>query len=189
MRETCARALAAALMTGAIATALGLPSAFESASAPERGLTAPPSSLQRTVRIPSGTVRERPHRAELLVVRSSSHPSATTKARDVRRVSVHRHPPVTQQPRVASTRGPAPKPASPPAPSEPPVAAPAPAPVPAGGPRELTSTTPDPPPAVEAEAPPRPVAEDSETDKEHGNKDKDKEKKDKEEGRGHSKED
>ena len=52
MRETCARVLAAALMTGAIATAMGLPTLFESDGNPGRRLTAPPSSLQRSVRSP-----------------------------------------------------------------------------------------------------------------------------------------
>jgi len=76
MRETCARVLAAALMTGAIATALDLPGEFDSAREPGRGLTAPPSSLQRTVRVPAVTARERPARAERLVTALSIRPSA-----------------------------------------------------------------------------------------------------------------
>src|SRR5918994_5106546 len=53
MRETCARVLAAALMTGAIATAMGLPTVFESGGDPGRRFTAPPSSLQRSVSSPA----------------------------------------------------------------------------------------------------------------------------------------
>jgi hypothetical protein len=52
MRETCARVLAAALMTGAIGFALAMPAIFETAhKAAERSLTAPPSSLQRSVHV------------------------------------------------------------------------------------------------------------------------------------------
>jgi len=52
MRETCARVLAAALMTGAIGFALAMPAIFETAhKAAGRSLTAPPSSLQRSVHV------------------------------------------------------------------------------------------------------------------------------------------
>jgi hypothetical protein len=52
MRETCARVLAAALMTGAIGFALAMPAIFETAhKATGRSLTAPPSSLQRSVHV------------------------------------------------------------------------------------------------------------------------------------------
>jgi hypothetical protein len=53
MRESCARVLAAALMTGAIAFAVGMPALFETAHDFGRTLLAPPSSLQRTVRAPA----------------------------------------------------------------------------------------------------------------------------------------
>src|SRR6266545_2377219 len=76
MRETCARVLAAALMTGAIATALGLPAAFDSALEPGRGLTAPPSSLRHTVHVPAVTASERPARAERLLAALPIRPSA-----------------------------------------------------------------------------------------------------------------
>src|SRR5205823_10823255 len=52
MRETCARVLAAALMTGAIAFAVGMPALFGTAHELGRSVLAPPSSLQRTVRTP-----------------------------------------------------------------------------------------------------------------------------------------
>jgi hypothetical protein len=51
MRETCARVLAAALMTGAIGFALAMPAIFETAHNAGRSLTAPPSFLQRSVHV------------------------------------------------------------------------------------------------------------------------------------------
>src|SRR6476620_10575738 len=51
MRETCARVLAAALMTGAIGFALAMPAVFGTAHNAIRSLTAPPSSLQRSVHV------------------------------------------------------------------------------------------------------------------------------------------
>ena len=49
MRETCARVLAAALMTGAIGFALAMPAFFGTTHDAVRSLTAPPSSLLRSV--------------------------------------------------------------------------------------------------------------------------------------------
>jgi hypothetical protein len=61
MRETCARVLAAALMTGAIGFALAMPAIFATAHNAGRSLTAPPSFLQRSVHAvasaPSGSAR------------------------------------------------------------------------------------------------------------------------------------
>src|SRR5258705_238885 len=51
MRETCARVLAAALMTGAIGFALAMPAIFETAHNAGQSLTAPPSFLQRSVHV------------------------------------------------------------------------------------------------------------------------------------------
>jgi hypothetical protein len=51
MREKCARVLAAALMTGAIGFALAMPAIFGTAHNAGRLLTAPPSSLQRSVHV------------------------------------------------------------------------------------------------------------------------------------------
>jgi hypothetical protein len=59
MRETCARVLAAALMTGAIAFAVGMPALFGTAEDFGRSLTAPPSSLRRTVRAPAFSAQAR----------------------------------------------------------------------------------------------------------------------------------
>ena len=61
MREKCARVLAAALMTGAIGFALAMPALFGTGQDAVRSLTAPPSSLQRSVQVvasaPSRPVR------------------------------------------------------------------------------------------------------------------------------------
>jgi hypothetical protein len=51
MRETCARVLAAALMTGAIGFAIGMPAIVGTAHDAGRSLTAPPSFLQRSVHV------------------------------------------------------------------------------------------------------------------------------------------
>src|SRR6476646_8880772 len=51
MRETCARVLAAALMTGAIGFALAMPAIFATAHDAGWSLTAPPSFLQRSVHV------------------------------------------------------------------------------------------------------------------------------------------
>jgi hypothetical protein len=51
MREKCARVLAAALMTGAIGFTLAMPALFGTARDAVRSLTAPPSSLQRSVNL------------------------------------------------------------------------------------------------------------------------------------------
>jgi hypothetical protein len=60
MRETCARVLAAALMTGAIATVVGMSALFDTPREPVRPISAPPSSLQRSVRIQAAAVHRRP---------------------------------------------------------------------------------------------------------------------------------
>lgn len=144
MRETCARVLAAALMTGAIATALGLPAAFDSAREPGRGLTAPPSSLQRTVRVPAIVARERPARAERLEIAIGVRPPAA-QPRIVRHVANRGAVAVTQSgPRPTNT------PATPPAPET----------------RELASTTP--PPAAPPTPGPSPRVEDDKSKKGKG---------------------
>jgi len=51
MREKCARVLVAALMTGAIGFALAMPAIFGTTHNAGRSVTAPPSSLQRSVHL------------------------------------------------------------------------------------------------------------------------------------------
>jgi hypothetical protein len=57
MRETCARALAAALLTGAIATVVGMAAHLGPPTDTGGPIAAPPSPLERTVRL---TVRPAP---------------------------------------------------------------------------------------------------------------------------------
>src|SRR5947207_7116988 len=59
MRETCGRVLAAALMTGAIATVVGMAALSDTPSEAGRPIAAPPSSLQHSVRL---TVQPAPRR-------------------------------------------------------------------------------------------------------------------------------
>src|SRR6266487_3181312 len=61
MSRTCARVLAAVLMTGGIATALALPALVGDRPDEPRALIAPPSSLERIVRIHTGAASERPN--------------------------------------------------------------------------------------------------------------------------------
>jgi hypothetical protein len=122
MRETCARVLAAALMTGAIATVVGMSALFDTPSEVDRALVVPPSSLQRTVRVKVPPAPRHAPPAERLV---SAHTSSNAASRPVlvthtlvRRTVVVRH--VSQRRQLAAVR---PKPA--PAPQPPPPAAPA----------------------------------------------------------------
>jgi hypothetical protein len=139
MRETCARVLAAALLTGAIATVVAMAAHLNGPNEAGTPIAAPSSSLQRTVRL---TARPLPrHRSIAKLV--------TTHTRDVRQqaevihrslVVVHRHraqrrtppphreltasvPSPTTTTTVATAPTPAPAPATPP-----PVEAPAPLP-------------------------------------------------------------
>jgi hypothetical protein len=51
MRATCARVLAAALLTAAISTVVGMSALFDTPSEAGRPIAAPPSKLQRSVRL------------------------------------------------------------------------------------------------------------------------------------------
>jgi hypothetical protein len=137
MRQTCARVLAAALMTGAIAAVLALPALFDSPRDEGRELTAPPSSLQRSVRVPALPAPARPVRAERLV-------TALSVSRSAVRPTIVRHEPSRSVVR-APRSNPRPATAGPPAPK---------APEPES--REIASTTPEPeaqPPAQTPSAP------------------------------------
>jgi hypothetical protein len=151
-------------MTGAIATAMGLPTLFESAQDSGRILTAPPSSLQRSVRVPALSAPARPARAERLVT-LSIHRSAARLAtvRSVPDRSVVKTSPSAPRP-VTSGR---PAPPTPPAPKP--------------DTRELAAV---PPPAAPA-APPTPAVQ---ADESGSGEDKPKGKgKDKGNGKGHDK--
>jgi hypothetical protein len=76
MRETCARVLAAALMTGAVAAALATPALFDAPRDQGLELTAPPSSHWRSVRVPAlPAPRHATRRERLVVALSARHPA------------------------------------------------------------------------------------------------------------------
>jgi hypothetical protein len=67
-------------MTGAIAFALGAPALFQSAREQTQSLTAPPSSVQRSVFVAAPPAPTRPQPAERLVIAPSVRPSAARPA-------------------------------------------------------------------------------------------------------------
>jgi hypothetical protein len=131
MRETCARVLAAALMTGAIGFALAMPAIFETAhKAAGRSLTAPPSSLQRSVHVvasaPSLSARDgRLERTQPIQPASFLPASRSGSARNDNIPASGRHSSRVDR----SERAPKPAP-------------PKPTPAPAPATRELADTTP-----------------------------------------------
>jgi hypothetical protein len=110
MRETCARVLAAALMTGAIATVVAMSALFEMPTGPARPIAAPPSSLQRSIVFKVQPVR--PHRARAIRLENAHQISKPAP-----RVVVARHlvttsaPRVRPQPRQLAAAAPKPTPA------------------------------------------------------------------------------
>jgi hypothetical protein len=153
MRETCARVLAAALITGAIATVVGMSALFDTPRNVERDVTAPPSALAHSIRV---TMRpalrnttERPQRRAAHSVMQPSVARAVVSREIVRRKPTHRRAP--RQRELAAVK---PKPAAPPVePAPPPAETPAPvvapvesAPVPDAHPGKAHEHHPDPQP-------------------------------------------
>ena len=134
MRETCARVLAAALMTGAIATVVAMSALFDTPQEVGRALTAPPSSLQRSVRVEVAAAPRHAPAAERLApthARTSTRtPTVIVSRQLVRRTIVVRHtrPPRRQlaavKPKSAHVVQPAPAPTSAPQPAVTPQPAP-----------------------------------------------------------------
>src|SRR5512142_2913591 len=72
MRETCARVVAAALLTAAIATVVGMSTLVDTPREPMRSIAAPPSSVQRSVRLTAQiALRRQPPAARLV----TTHPT------------------------------------------------------------------------------------------------------------------
>jgi hypothetical protein len=121
MRETCARVLAAALMTGAIAAVVAMSALFETPRKYSRPIAAPPSSLHRTVRLEAQPAP--PHRQTVArlhaphPVNRPTRPAIVTRSLVV--VRTHRVAPPPR--RLASTK-PKSKPLTAPAPPAPPAA-------------------------------------------------------------------
>jgi hypothetical protein len=93
MRATCARVLAAALMTAAIATVVGMSALFRPASEPARPIAAPPSSLQRTVRVTAHvqSPRRQGRPAPARLVQRSTIAARPRPAPVTRLATVHKH--------------------------------------------------------------------------------------------------
>jgi hypothetical protein len=144
MRETCARVLAAALMTGAIAGTVAMSALFGPPSGADRPITAPPSSLQRSVR--AEVLREPPVHRTSVERHVTPHSIRTTRARPAvtthRLVIIRTHHVHAVRRGLAATK---PKP-QPVAPVSEPTASPAP-----------------------ASPPSPPVVEETESDHDHGN--------------------
>ena len=174
--RVCARVLAAALMTGAVAGAFTFPALFQHGREGHRLLLVPPSSHQRTLRVPALPAPLHRHVVRVSRLTVASKPVASKQRPSRPAPSVGEFAAATiRRPKTSPGRPapPAPAPAppapsSPPAtpPSEPATAAPA-----AETPRELTAEAPAPaPPApapvvVTAPAPPS----DENGDDGHGN--------------------
>jgi hypothetical protein len=145
MRETCARVLAAALLTGAIATVVAMAAHLNGPNEAATRLAVPPSSLERTVRLTARPLAR--HRSAAKLVTTHTKP-VRKQAEVIHRslVVVHRHgarrptppphrqltesapaPPTTTAVTAAPTPMPTPAPAPAPEPA-PPVEVPAPAP-------------------------------------------------------------
>jgi hypothetical protein len=151
MRETCARVLAAALMTGAIAAVVGMSALFGTPGEASRPISAPASSLQRSVRLTAHLApRARPSVARLVTAHTNYVPSRSSTV-SVLAVTRTRHVSPRARRQLTSLRKPQPAPAPAPTP------APAPAPTPA-------------PPAVPAvpAVPADPAPPDTDQNEDHG---------------------
>lgn len=124
MRETCARVLAAALLTGAIATVVGMSALVDTPREPAGPIAAPPSSVQRSVRLTARIVPHRLRSAARLVTTHATYraPRPALVTRSLIVVRPRRAAPRPRQRQLAAV------PAPPAAPTLPPPPAPAPPP-------------------------------------------------------------
>jgi hypothetical protein len=191
MRETCARVLAAALMTGAIGFALAMPAFFGSTPDADRSLTAPPSSLLRSVDLlasaPSRPARHVDTQPFGRAVYGPAVPAASPHSRPARPSKPSPKPTPTPAP-TSGTRELASDtlaaPVTPPAPSQPTTSG--------NGkgkghdkPKEKGKPQPEPPPPVPATTPSPPEeSPQPESEKDHGHDNGKGNDKDKDKGRG-----
>jgi hypothetical protein len=172
--RVCARVLAAALMTGAVAGAFTFPALFQHGREGHRLLLVPPSSQQRTLRVPALPVPLHRHVVRVSRLPVASKPGAS-KQRPSRpapsfgefaAVAIRRPKTSPARPAPPAPAPAPPAPSSPPAtpPSEPATAAPA-----VETPRELTAEAPAPaPPAPVVVPAPLPPPDEGDDDG-HGN--------------------
>jgi hypothetical protein len=139
MRETCARVLAAALMTGAIATVVGMSALFGTPTEAGRPIAAPPSAPQRSVRIEVTPLQHRKRVERVNTARPVSAPARPVIV--TRRVAIVRKHRSRPSRRILASAQP-----KPPAPAAP---APAPAPQPTVAPPTVEPAAPAVPPATE----------------------------------------
>ena len=117
MRATCARVLAAALMTGSIAMVVGMAAHLGAPTGAGGPIAAPPSSLQRTVRLAAQPAPSRRTPARLVTTHTTEaqvRPELVSRALAVTRRHHPHRPPATRQ--LAGTTAPAPAPVAVPAP-------------------------------------------------------------------------
>jgi hypothetical protein len=91
MRETCARVLAAALLAGAIATVVGMAAHLGTPNDTGRPIAAPPSSLQRTVRLTARLARRPSRPARHIVTTTTIHVQSGTPHAVTARLVVSSH--------------------------------------------------------------------------------------------------
>src|SRR5580765_8830413 len=119
MRGTCARVLAAALMTGAIAGVVGMAAYLGAPSQDGRPIAVPPSSLQRTVRLTARPVpKPRTSSARLVTThttRIQAQPVVISRSLVVVRRHRSRRPAASRELAATTPAVPAPAPAPPPA--------------------------------------------------------------------------
>ncbi|MFL5950349.1 MAG: hypothetical protein ACJ74M_01990 [Gaiellaceae bacterium] len=122
MRETCARVLAAALLTGAIASVVGMSTLLGTPGQAGPRLAAPPPALERSVRLTALPRPKQQARATRLVTTPTIHTHARPETVTRRLVVVHPHPVRRPAPRrqLAAAK-PQPAPPALPAPPDPPV--------------------------------------------------------------------
>jgi hypothetical protein len=127
MRETCARVLVAALMTGAIATVVAMSAMLGTPTEPRPPIAAPPSSVQRTVRLTAQLPPRHRRSAARLVTAHTTHaqPRPEVVTRSLVVVRPHRVRRRAQHRQLATAK---PQPAPPVTPAAPAVAPAAPAP-------------------------------------------------------------
>ncbi len=133
MRETCARVVVAALLTGAIATVVGMSALVDTPREPARPVAAPLSSVQRSVHLTAHSVPHHRRRASQLMTTPTTYraPRPVVVTHTLIVVRPHRAAPrprarqlaAVPAPVAAPTPQPAPAAAPPPAPAQAPAAA------------------------------------------------------------------
>jgi hypothetical protein len=119
MRETCARVLAAALMTGAIATVVAMSAVLGAPSEAGRPIAAPPSSVQRIVRLTAQPAPRHQRTAARHVTAHTIHarPTPAVVTRSLAVVRPHRVRRPVHHRQLAAAKPPPTAPVAPPAPA------------------------------------------------------------------------